>query len=53
LFHFSRYCDPKYDFPPQEQVVTLAGELAEEQFMKYGDECLFVCGSYTIGELLL
>jgi len=46
-----RYCNPRYDFPPQEEILSLVGALAEENAMLHGDKCLFVCGSYTIGNL--
>jgi hypothetical protein len=44
------YCNPTYDFPPQDEILLLVATLAEDSYMLEGD-CLFVCGSYTIGKI--
>ncbi|XP_065343216.1 uncharacterized protein LOC135941535 [Cloeon dipterum] len=44
------YCNEKYDFESQEEILQLVGNLAEERFQLANKKCLFVCGSYTIGK---
>ena len=42
------YFNPSYCFPPQRDVINFM----KEQTMIYPPTTLFVCGSYTIGEIL-
>ena len=42
------YCDPKYDFPPQDDVVRFVREAARTEAAGGDALCLF--GTYTIGK---
>ncbi|PSN33444.1 hypothetical protein C0J52_21258 [Blattella germanica] len=45
----NQYCEPKYDFPLQSEIITRVTELAMEHDARY-PRTLFVCGAYTIGK---
>ena len=47
--HSFRYCSPRYDFPPQEDVVSFVVGVALERLSK-DPKTLIVCGAYTIGK---
>jgi len=42
------YCDPQYDFPPQEQVTDFVVDAIRAE--KFNPRTLFLMGSYTIGK---
>ena len=44
-----RYCDPKYAFPPQKEVIDY-GVYLVQKIKKEKPKTLVVCGSYTIGK---
>jgi hypothetical protein len=53
---FCRYCNPRYDFPTQDQSLEMALYLLRqkksllEKAGKKFSSVLIVCGTYTIGE---
>ncbi|KAI5631058.1 DNA cross-link repair 1A protein isoform X1 [Phthorimaea operculella] len=55
----STYCNPRYDFPTQEQCLEMAlyllrqKKLALEKAGRKFSSVLIVCGTYTIGELMM
>lgn len=54
-----RYCNPRYDFPTQEQSLEMAlyilrqKKVALEKVGKKFSSVLIVCGTYTIGECFM
>lgn len=49
LYLDTTYCDPQYDFPAQEEVISLAVRLVTEALAS-NPNTLIACGAYTIGK---
>ncbi|XP_019859070.1 PREDICTED: DNA cross-link repair 1A protein-like [Amphimedon queenslandica] len=49
LFLDTTYCSARYDFPPQDDVISFVVNIVLERMVKDPDT-LIVCGAYTIGK---
>ncbi|CAG2106195.1 unnamed protein product [Medioppia subpectinata] len=49
IFLDTTYCDPKYDFLPQKDILKTIVSIADEHYKK-NKKVLIVCGTYTIGK---
>ncbi|KAF4519827.1 hypothetical protein B566_EDAN006841 [Ephemera danica] len=50
LFLDTTYCNEKYDFPTQEDVLQCVVEQVDKHASQSNSRVLFLCGSYTIGK---
>lgn len=50
LFLDTTYCNPKYTFPLQKDVLSSLAKQAQVENMRTRGRCLFIFGSYTIGK---
>ena len=49
IFLDTTYCDPKYDFLPQKQILETIVSISSDYYKK-NPKLLIVCGSYSIGK---